>query len=106
MANKWMAGAVKRPGAFGAKAKSAGMSTQAYARKMQHAKGRTGKQARLAMTFAEIAANRAGKRAARKSKGKGNFGGKRAAPFKKGGGRQVMSTRNFEGKQRQQKGPA
>ena len=29
---KWIAGAIKRPGAFGRKAKTAGRSTQAHAR--------------------------------------------------------------------------
>ena len=32
MAKDWIQGAVKRPGAFTAKAKKAGMSVQAYAR--------------------------------------------------------------------------
>lgn len=49
----WMAGAVKHPGAFKAKAKAAGMSTMAYAHKMDHAGGTTGKQAVLAETFAK-----------------------------------------------------
>jgi hypothetical protein len=54
MAKKWIKKAIKRPGAFSAKAKRAGMSTQAYARKMRHAKGRTGKQARLAITLGRL----------------------------------------------------
>jgi hypothetical protein len=45
---------VKRPGAFRAKAKSAGISTAAYAQKMKSASGRTGKQARLALAFAKM----------------------------------------------------
>lgn len=43
MATKWIQGAIKKPGAFKAKAKAAGMSTAAY--------GTTGKQARLAETL-------------------------------------------------------
>lgn len=54
MADKWMRGAVKRPGAFRAKAKAAGMSTGAYAEKVQNdpnASTRTKRQAALARTF-------------------------------------------------------
>jgi hypothetical protein len=52
MAKKnWIKGAIKRPGAFRKKAKAAGMSTRAYAQKMKDAPGRTGKQARLALTL-------------------------------------------------------
>ena len=49
MAKKhWMAEAFKNShGQFKAKAKAAGMGTEAYASKMQHAKGKTGAQARL-----------------------------------------------------------
>lgn len=68
MASKgnWMAGAVKRPGAFRAKAKAAGMSTSAYAAKERNAPGRTGKQARLAQTFAKFRhGKRGGKRGRR-----------------------------------------
>jgi hypothetical protein len=53
-ARNWMAGAVRRPGALRAKAKRAGMSTSAYAKKHAHDPGRTGKQARLAQTFAKF----------------------------------------------------
>lgn len=45
---------VKRPGAFKAKAKRAGMSTKAYAKKEAGAPGRLGKEARLAETFAKM----------------------------------------------------
>ena len=49
---KWIAGATKNAhGQFAAKAKKAGMSTAAYARKMESAPGKTGKQARLAETL-------------------------------------------------------
>lgn len=40
---------VKRPGALTRKAKAAGMSVRAYARKHYHDPGRTGKQARFAI---------------------------------------------------------
>ena len=55
---KWIAGAIKRPGAFTRKAKAAGMGVQAYARKMRKAAGRTGKQARLALTLGRLARRR------------------------------------------------
>jgi len=51
---RWIQKAIKRPGAFTRKAKAAGMTVQSYARKMRHAAGRTGKQARLALTLAKI----------------------------------------------------
>lgn len=54
MPGDWIQGAVKRPGAFTAKAKAAGMGVQEYAREKQDAPGRLGKQARLAMTFAKM----------------------------------------------------
>jgi hypothetical protein len=63
---KWMAGAVKRPGAFRAKAQKAGMSTSAYAAKVKNsptASTRTKRQAALARTFAK---HRGGKRSGRK----------------------------------------
>jgi len=54
MAKNWIKGAIKRPGAFRKKARAAGMGTQAYARKMRTAAGRTGKQARLAITLGKM----------------------------------------------------
>lgn len=51
---KWIAGAIKRPGAFTAKAKKAKMSVPAFAAKMKSAPGRTGKQARLAQTLSKM----------------------------------------------------
>lgn len=56
---KWVAGAIKRPGAFTAKAKKAGMSVSAYATKVT-AKGskastRTKRQANLAKTLTSMA---------------------------------------------------
>jgi hypothetical protein len=55
---KWIAKAIKRPGALTRKAKAAGMSPMAYARKNVKAKGTTGKQARLAITLRRIARKR------------------------------------------------
>ena len=63
MAKQWIQRAVRKPGAFTAKAKRADVSVQAYAHKMRSAPGRTGKQARLAITLAKI-----GKRRSAKSK--------------------------------------
>jgi len=54
---KWIAGAIKRPGALTAAAKRAGALTRsgtiriAWLRKQAKAKGRRGKQARLALTM-------------------------------------------------------
>lgn len=53
----WIAGAIKRPGAFKAKAKRAGMSTSAYASKVRSsstASARTKRQAALAQTLAKM----------------------------------------------------
>lgn len=50
----WIAGAIKRPGAFTKKAKAAGKGVQEYAREKASAPGRTGKQARLAMTLKKM----------------------------------------------------
>lgn len=51
MAN-WIAKATgKNKGKFGAAAKRAGMSTKAYAEKEKGASGKTGKEARLALTL-------------------------------------------------------
>lgn len=49
----WMEHANIHKGAFGAKAKKAGMSTSKFAKKEEHAPGKLGKQARLAETFAK-----------------------------------------------------
>ncbi|WP_213775078.1 hypothetical protein [Bradyrhizobium sp. dw_78] len=46
---KWMGAAVKRPGALTAKAKRAGQSPMAFARKHYHDSGLTGDQARFAV---------------------------------------------------------
>jgi hypothetical protein len=54
MAKKWIAGAIKRPGALRRKAQHAGMSTMEFARKHAAATGRTGRQARLALTLSKM----------------------------------------------------
>jgi len=56
-------------GAFRRKAKRAGMSTAAYARKERNAPGRLGKQARLAETFAKFrrGKKRGGKRSRKRT---------------------------------------
>lgn len=62
-----MKGAVKRPGAFKAKASKAGMSTAAYAKKVKNspsASTRTKRQAALAQTFSKF---RGGKRSSKRS---------------------------------------
>ena len=55
---KWIQGAIKRPGAFKAKAKKAGMSTSAYATKVtkkgSKASARTKRQANLAKTLSRV----------------------------------------------------
>lgn len=54
----WIQGAIKRPGAFRAKAKAAGMSTSAYASKVlkkgSSASTRTKRQAALAKTLSKL----------------------------------------------------
>ena len=50
----WIAGATSNShGQFAAKAKAAGMSTQAYAQKHKGDAGLTGKQARLALALSK-----------------------------------------------------
>ena len=55
---RWIQGAIKRPGAFKAKAKKAGMPTSAYARKVlrknSKASTRTKRQAALAVTLSKM----------------------------------------------------
>lgn len=51
MAKKWISGAIKRPGAFKAKAEAAGKSTREFASEHAGDSGRLGKQARLAQTL-------------------------------------------------------
>lgn len=54
MAGNWIKGAIKHKGAFKAKAKAAGESTSEYAQSKKHAKGKTGSQARLALTLSKL----------------------------------------------------
>ncbi len=51
MANNWIAGAIKKPGALTKKASAAGQSPMGFAKQNQSASGKTGKQARLAMVL-------------------------------------------------------
>jgi len=57
----WIQGAIKRPGAFKAKAKRAGISTAAFARKVlkkgSRASARTKRQASLARTLSKFRRN-------------------------------------------------
>jgi hypothetical protein len=50
----WIQKAIKRPGAFTAKAKAAGKSVAAFAKEKAGAPGRLGKQARLAQTLGKL----------------------------------------------------
>lgn len=63
MAEHWIQGAIKRPGAFSAKAKAAGKSTGAYARQVlkssSTAAPRTKRQAALAQTLGKLRAGKA-----------------------------------------------
>jgi len=51
---KWIAGAVKRPGIFRAKAKALGVSTATLARRWAKKPGVWGKRARLAITLRRL----------------------------------------------------
>ena len=50
----WMEKVVKRPGALTKKAEKSGESDSEYAEQHKDDKGRTGKQSRLALTFAKF----------------------------------------------------
>ena len=58
MAEKWIQGAIKRKGAFSAKAKQAGMPTSTYAKKVlkkgSTASTRTKRQANLSQTLSKL----------------------------------------------------
>jgi len=56
MADNWIQGAVKRPGAETRKANRAGMSPMAYALAHRADSGRTGQQSRLALTLGKLSA--------------------------------------------------
>ena len=62
---KWIQGAIKRPGAFKAKAKKAGKSTSAYAKQVlkkgSRASTRTKRQAALAKTLGKMRKKRKGR---------------------------------------------
>ena len=54
MAKKWIASAIKHPGAEKRAAAAAGMSTHAYAEKHKNDSGTSGKRARLALTLSKM----------------------------------------------------
>jgi hypothetical protein len=54
MAKKWIAGAIKHPGAEKAAAAKAGQSTAEYAAKHADSPGIAGQRARLAVTLGKI----------------------------------------------------
>jgi len=51
---RWIQGAIKHPGSLTRAAKSAGMTTQAYAQAHRKSPGALGKRARLAITLKKI----------------------------------------------------
>jgi hypothetical protein len=63
MAEQWIKSAIKRPGAFKAKAKAAGKSTAGFAQQVlkpsSKASTRTKKQAALAQTLSKLRGGRA-----------------------------------------------
>lgn len=54
MADHWIAGAIRHPGALRRSAAAAGMSTHAFAEKHKHDKGKTGNRSRLALTLGKM----------------------------------------------------
>ena len=54
MADKWIGGAIKHPGAFTAAADRAGKSVHAMAESHKHDSGKLGARARLALTLASF----------------------------------------------------
>lgn len=54
MADKWIQAAITHHGVFRKAAEKAGMSTEAYAHKHQHAPGVLGHRARLALTLMHL----------------------------------------------------
>ncbi len=61
MAEKFIAGAIKHPGALTAQAKSAGESPMEFARGHKGSKGTTGKRARLALLLQSFRKKKGGK---------------------------------------------
>jgi hypothetical protein len=51
---KWIAGAIKKPGALTRQAKAAGKTPIAFARSKKSAPGKTGQRARLALTLSKL----------------------------------------------------
>ena len=58
---KWIQKAGLKKGAFKKKARKAGESTHAFAEKERGAGGKTGKQARLALTFEKMRGKKKGR---------------------------------------------
>jgi hypothetical protein len=58
MAEKWIQGAIKKPGSFTASAKKAGKSVAEYAQEKKGAKGAIGRRARLANTLRKLGRKR------------------------------------------------
>lgn len=54
MAKKFIAKAIKHPGAFKAQAERAGKSTHEFAEEHKHDSGTTGQRARLALTLGKL----------------------------------------------------
>jgi hypothetical protein len=50
----WISGAISKPGTFTAAADKAGKSVAEYAQEKQHAPGKLGQRARLALTLRKI----------------------------------------------------
>jgi hypothetical protein len=61
MAEHWIAGAIKHPGAEKKAAAKAGMSTHAYMEKNKGAGGTAGKRARLGLMLSGMAKHKKGK---------------------------------------------
>lgn len=54
MADKWIQGAIKKPGSFTEQAKRAGKSVAQFAEDKADAPGKTGRRARLAQTLRKL----------------------------------------------------
>lgn len=54
MAKKWIAGAIKHPGALTKSAKAAGESPMQFAEQHKHDSGKTGARSRLALTLRKM----------------------------------------------------
>ena len=58
MAEKWIQGAIRHPGAEKKAAKKAGMSTHAFMEKHKHDSGTSGRRARLGLTLSRMSKGR------------------------------------------------